>query len=169
MAFSFSGGEAGGRLALCRTERPDRAVGSPHPRPAPGITGGARECRAIDLGIGAAPGEGTLTDEISDQESTLAEQGQQVAHNMAEVFDISSQIWQGFLAAQLEKGPPKHADPLHTLPAFTELYRTMLDNPKEVADKTGKSRGAVRMTITRVRDKLRKRTGADQDRAATTL
>jgi len=67
---------------------------------------------------------------------TLSEQGQHMAHNMAEVFDISGQIWQRFLAAQMEKGPPKHADPMHTLPAFTELYRTMLDNPQEVADRT---------------------------------
>ena len=67
---------------------------------------------------------------------TLAEQGQHVAHNMAEVFDISSQIWQTFMAAQLQQGTPKHADPLNTFPTFAELYRTMWDNPKEVADKT---------------------------------
>ncbi|WP_424931651.1 PHA/PHB synthase family protein [Amaricoccus macauensis] len=67
---------------------------------------------------------------------TLAEQGQHVAHNLAEVFDISSQIWQTFMAAQIQKGTPKHADPLNTFPTFAELYRTMWDNPKDVADKT---------------------------------
>ena len=67
---------------------------------------------------------------------TLAEQGHHLAHNMAEVFDISGQIWQKFLASQMAEGGPKHADPLHTWPAFAELYRTMWDNPKQVADMT---------------------------------
>ncbi len=69
-------------------------------------------------------------------QDTLAEQGHQFAHNMAEVFDVSSQIWQRFLAAQLQDGAPKHADPLNTWPTFAELTRTMWDNPKQVADKT---------------------------------
>ncbi len=68
--------------------------------------------------------------------ATLAEQGQHVAHNMAEVFDISSQIWKRFMAAQLEQGAPKSADPLNTWPTFAELARTMWDNPKQVADRT---------------------------------
>ncbi len=72
----------------------------------------------------------------SDDQDTLAEQGHHVAHNMAEVFDISSQIWQKFMAAQMQEGGPKHADPLNTLPTFTELYRTMWDHPQEVADRT---------------------------------
>ncbi|MEM8570630.1 MAG: class I poly(R)-hydroxyalkanoic acid synthase [Pseudomonadota bacterium] len=67
---------------------------------------------------------------------TLAEQGHHVAQNMAEVFDISSQIWQTFMAAQIQKGTPKHADPLNTFPTFAELYRTMWDHPQDVADKT---------------------------------
>ncbi len=69
---------------------------------------------------------------------TLAEQGHQVAHNMAEVFDISQRIWQTFLAGQLEKGgaQPGHPDPLNAWPTFAELYRTMWDNPKQVADMT---------------------------------
>ncbi|HVL19567.1 MAG TPA: class I poly(R)-hydroxyalkanoic acid synthase [Amaricoccus sp.] len=67
---------------------------------------------------------------------TLTEQGKEIAHNMAEVFDISSQIWQRFLAAQLQDGAPKHPDPLNTWPTFAELYRTMWDNPQQVADKT---------------------------------
>ena len=67
---------------------------------------------------------------------TLTEQGQHVAHNMAEVFDVSSQIWQTFMAAQMQEGSKKHADPLNTWPTFAELYRTMWDNPKQVADKT---------------------------------
>ena len=113
----------------------DRAAADPAPA-ARGLTGGARHWPAIDLRIRAIPGEGTLNDETTSEEKSLAEQGQHMAHNMAEVVDISSQIWQRFLAAQLEDGPPKHADPMHTWPAFTELYRTMLDNPKELADKT---------------------------------
>ena len=67
---------------------------------------------------------------------TLAEQHHQIAHNMAEVFDVSGQIWQRFLAAQLQEGAPRHADPLNTWPVFAELTRTMWDNPKQVADKT---------------------------------
>jgi polyhydroxyalkanoate synthase len=67
---------------------------------------------------------------------TLAEQGKHLAHNMAEVFDVSSQIWQRFLAAQMQDGTPMRADPLNTWPTFAELYRTMWDNPKQVADMT---------------------------------
>ena len=55
---------------------------------------------------------------------------------MAEVFDISGQIWQRFLAGQLQEGAPTRADPLNTWPTFAELYRTMWDNPKQVADVT---------------------------------
>jgi polyhydroxyalkanoate synthase len=72
----------------------------------------------------------------SKDPETLAEQGKHVAQNMAEVFDISSQIWQTFLAGQLQEGAPRHPDPLNTWPTFAELYRTMWDNPKQVADKT---------------------------------
>ncbi len=73
--------------------------------------------------------------ELNDGE-TLAEQGQHMAHTMAEVFDVSSQIWQTFLAAQLQDGGSKHLDPLNTWPTFAELYRTMWDNPGQVADMT---------------------------------
>lgn len=69
-------------------------------------------------------------------QGTLSEQGKEIAHNMAEVFDISGQIWQRFLASQLQDGAPKHPDPLNTWPTFAELYRTMWDNPQQVADKT---------------------------------
>lgn len=72
----------------------------------------------------------------SKETETLTEQGKHIAHNMAEVFDISGQIWQTFLAAQIQEGAPKHADPLNTWPTFAELYRTMWDNPKQVADMT---------------------------------
>ncbi len=70
---------------------------------------------------------------------TLAEQSHHMAHNMAEVFDISGQIWQKFLEAQMQEGGkhgPMNPDPLNTWPTFAELYRTMWDNPQEVADKT---------------------------------
>ena len=70
------------------------------------------------------------------EQGTLAEQGKEMAHNMAEVFDISGQIWQKFLANQLQEGAPRHPDPLNTWPTFAELYRTMWDNPKQVADAT---------------------------------
>ncbi|MFQ8430117.1 PHA/PHB synthase family protein [Amaricoccus sp. W119] len=69
-------------------------------------------------------------------DQTLAEQGQHVAQNMAEVFDISGQIWQKFLEAQMQEGAPRHIDPLNTFPTFAELYRQIWDNPKQVADKT---------------------------------
>jgi polyhydroxyalkanoate synthase len=68
--------------------------------------------------------------------ATLAEQGHHMAHNMAEVFDISGQIWQKFLAGQIEAGPPAHPDPLNAWPSFAELYRVMWDNPRQVADMT---------------------------------
>ena len=48
---------------------------------------------------------------------TLAEQGHELAHNMAEVFDISSQSWQTFLTAQIQEGAPKQLDPLNTWPS----------------------------------------------------
>jgi polyhydroxyalkanoate synthase len=68
---------------------------------------------------------------------TLAEQGQHVAHNMAEVFDVSSQIWKTFLAAQTESGgSAANPDPLNAWPTLAEVYRTMWDNPKQVADMT---------------------------------
>ena len=71
------------------------------------------------------------------ESETLAEQGQHVAQNMAEVFDISGRIWQRFMAAKLEEGGgSKHPDPLNTWPTFAELYRTMWDNPQQVADMT---------------------------------
>ena len=41
-----------------------------------------------------------------------------------------------FLASQMQEGAPRHADPLNTWPTFAELYRTMWDNPKQVADMT---------------------------------
>ncbi len=72
----------------------------------------------------------------SKEPATLAEQGKHMAHNMAEVFDVSGQIWQKFLQGQLQEGGQKHPDPLNTWPTFAELYRTMWDNPKQVADKT---------------------------------
>jgi polyhydroxyalkanoate synthase len=67
---------------------------------------------------------------------TLADQGKHMAANMAEVFDISSQIWQKFLEGHLQEGATKHPDPLNAWPTFAELYRTMWDNPKQVADMT---------------------------------
>ena len=76
-----------------------------------------------------------MTTTESREQETLAEQGRHVAHNMAEVYDISGQIWQRFLEAQMQGGLPK-ADPLNTWPTFAELYRTMWDNPQQVADKT---------------------------------
>ena len=76
------------------------------------------------------------------ENETLAEQGKHIAHNMAEVFDISGQIWQRFLAGQLQEGGTKRADPLNTWPTFAELYRTMWDNPKQVADATHRVLGA---------------------------
>lgn len=77
-----------------------------------------------------------MTDSKRSETDTLAAQGKHMAHNMAEVFDISGQIWQTFLAGQLQEGGRKHPDPLNTWPTFAELYRTMWDNPKQLADKT---------------------------------
>ncbi|WP_424929584.1 PHA/PHB synthase family protein [Amaricoccus tamworthensis] len=73
-----------------------------------------------------------------ETQDTLSEQGHQMATNMAEVFDVSGRIWQTFLEAQMKQpvGGPVHPDPLNTFPTFAELYRTMWDNPQEVADKT---------------------------------
>ena len=81
--------------------------------------------------------EAKETEVAADGEGeTLAERGKHIARNMAEVFDVSSQIWQTFLAAQMQEGSPLRADPLNTWPTFAELYRTMWDNPKQVADMT---------------------------------
>ncbi|MBA3324236.1 MAG: class I poly(R)-hydroxyalkanoic acid synthase, partial [Rhodobacteraceae bacterium] len=69
--------------------------------------------------------------------ATLAEQGHHVAHNMAEVCDISGKIWQKFVTAQIDKGgSATNPDPLNAWPTFAELYRAMWDNPKQVADMT---------------------------------
>ncbi len=67
---------------------------------------------------------------------TLAEQGQDTAQNMAEVFDLSSRIWQKFLAGQIGSGGTGAMDPTTAWPTFAELSRTMWDNPQQVADKT---------------------------------
>jgi polyhydroxyalkanoate synthase len=76
-------------------------------------------------------------DDTRDQPAgTPAGQGKNIAQNIAEVFDISAQIWKTFLAGQLQDGAPARADPLNTWPTFAELYRTMWDNPKQVADAT---------------------------------
>ena len=48
--------------------------------------------------------------ETKDTE-TLAEQGKHMAHNMAEVFDISGQIWQRFLAGA-DAGRRAEASPI---------------------------------------------------------
>lgn len=67
---------------------------------------------------------------------TLAEQGQHMAQNMAQVFDVSGQIWQQFAMAQMHDGAHRQPDPMATWPVFAELARTMWDHPQEVADKT---------------------------------
>lgn len=72
----------------------------------------------------------------SQELATLAEQGQHVAHNIAEVFEMSGQIWQKFMAGQIATRAGGHPDPLNTWPTFAELYRTMWDNPQQVADMT---------------------------------
>ncbi len=78
-----------------------------------------------------------VKDSMPRETATLAEQGHHVAHNMAEVFDISAQIWKKFMAGQVQDGTMKlGADPMNTWPTFAELYRTMWDNPKQVADMT---------------------------------
>ena len=75
-------------------------------------------------------------DDNKEQE-TLAEQGAHMAHNMAEVFDVSGQIWQKFLQGQMQDGGgTKRPDPLNAWPTFAELYRQIWDNPKQVADMT---------------------------------
>ncbi len=76
-----------------------------------------------------------MTDETREI-GTGSEPGIEIAHTMAEVFDVSSQIWQTFLAGQVQQGVSTRADPLNTWPTFAELYRTMWDNPQQVADMT---------------------------------
>jgi hypothetical protein len=48
---------------------------------------------------GQAPKEAVDDGDIG----TLAEQGQHIAHNMAEVFDISGQIWQKWMQGQIRE------------------------------------------------------------------
>ncbi len=67
---------------------------------------------------------------------TLVEQGQEIAQNMVEVFEISSQIWQKWMEGQVQGGHAPHPDPLNTVPSFAELMRAMWDNPQQVASMT---------------------------------
>jgi polyhydroxyalkanoate synthase subunit PhaC len=67
---------------------------------------------------------------------TLAEQGHQVAQNMAEVFDVSGRIWQKWLEGQMQEGKHPGHEAMAALPTFAELARAMWDNPRQVADVT---------------------------------
>jgi polyhydroxyalkanoate synthase subunit PhaC len=88
-----------------------------------------------DIRQQGAEGRGAGSGGDGDPGGTLAEQGQHIAHNMAEVFDISGQIWQRWMTGQMQDGVP-HPDPLNTWPSFAELARVMWDNPRQVADAT---------------------------------
>jgi polyhydroxyalkanoate synthase len=65
-----------------------------------------------------------------------AETSAAFAANMAKVAERSQEIWMHFIKANAEDEHPLHADPLNTLPAFQELTQTMLENPKELAERT---------------------------------
>ncbi len=71
----------------------------------------------------------------ASEDDTLIEQGQKFAANMAEVFELSQEIWARFLEAHKDDAQhPGPVDPLNTMPAFVAMTQAMLDNPQQVAD-----------------------------------
>lgn len=78
----------------------------------------------------------TDKDATPKDDATLVEQSQHFAANMAEVFDTSQKIWTRFLEGQAGDKPASTMDPLNTMPAWANLTRAMLDNPKDVANAT---------------------------------
>lgn len=73
----------------------------------------------------------TLPDEPS-----LIEHNAEFAANMTQVMEISQQIWSKFLEANEDQKGGQGADPLNTLPAWTELAKAAFDNPQEMVDAT---------------------------------
>lgn len=67
---------------------------------------------------------------------SLAEQGEAFAENMAKATAISQQIWARLLAGKQDEEPATEADPLNVMPSAAEMWRVMLDNPREMAEAT---------------------------------
>ncbi|MEO1423425.1 MAG: alpha/beta fold hydrolase [Pseudomonadota bacterium] len=56
--------------------------------------------------------------------------------NMAEVSETSQAIWATYFSRQMEEDKPLHADPLNTMPAFTEFAQMAATYPQEIAEAT---------------------------------
>jgi polyhydroxyalkanoate synthase subunit PhaC len=93
----------------------------------------AKPERAPDRAPAAAM---ALSADPAEALGSLTEQGHHIAHNMAEVFDVSGQIWQKWLQAQIQEGGRGSPEQMNAMPTFAELARVMWDNPRQVADMT---------------------------------
>ncbi len=74
--------------------------------------------------------------EVTKATAENAQAAAEFAANMATVAERSQEIWMRLLQANLKDEHPMHADPLNTLPAFSELQQAMLSNPQEMAERT---------------------------------
>ena len=64
------------------------------------------------------------------------EESAEYATNMAHVMQRSQEIWARMVEASAKDEHPLHADPLNVAPVFVELTQEMLNNPKELAEKS---------------------------------
>lgn len=113
--------------------KPDQKAGPDTSAPAAGTPAGAARAAGA---VAGAPRDGKERAADAAELGTLAEQGQHIAHNMAEVFDISGQIWQRWLEAQIKEGPRPGHEAASLMPTIAEVARVMWDNPRQVADMT---------------------------------
>ncbi len=74
--------------------------------------------------------------DVTRQAADQAAEAAAFATNMAEVLKTSQDIWMRLMQAQMKDEHPLHADPLNTLPAFSELQQALLRNPAEMAERT---------------------------------
>ncbi len=70
------------------------------------------------------------------EEKTLIEQSAEFAANFSEVIDTTQKIWSKFLSAEPDEAMQSRPDPLNTMPAWTDLWRTAFDHPQEMATAT---------------------------------
>ncbi len=77
-----------------------------------------------------------ITDELSKSAAESAQTAAEFAANMTKVAERSQEIWLKLMQSNLSDDQPMHADPLNTLPAFTEFSQALMSNPQEVAERT---------------------------------
>lgn len=68
----------------------------------------------------------------------IAQDQQEFAGNMQEVFEVSQQIWEKFLEAEADEQHSTNPDPMNTMPAFTELTTALWSDPQKLAESTQK-------------------------------